>query len=92
MKWSRDRASRPVPPDADCREVARVLQSFLDGELGPEDGETVAAHLAVCEHCNIESATIDAVRDTIRAQRPDLDVDDLSRLEAFVADIDRHAR
>jgi len=92
MTWfRRTAANRPLPDDPDCHEVARVLQSFLDGELGPEDAEKVAAHLALCEPCNIESSTIDAVRDAIRTQRPDIEAQELSRMERFVDDIDRHA-
>ena len=91
MMWFRRApAGRPLPDDPDCHEVARVLQSFLDGELGPEDTEKVAGHLALCEPCDIESTTIDAVRDAIRIQRPDIDAEDLSRLERFVDEIDQH--
>ncbi len=91
MTWFRRGAITPLSAEPDCHEVARVLQAFLDGELGPDNAEKVAAHLAHCEPCDIESNTVDAVRDAIRAQRPDIDVDELGRLESFVNDIDRHA-
>jgi anti-sigma factor (TIGR02949 family) len=92
MMWFRRRAAtQTLPDEPDCHEVARVLQSFLDGELGPEDAEKVAAHLALCEPCDIESSTVEAVRDAIRVQRPDIDTGDLARLERFVDEIDRHA-
>ena len=92
MMWFRRTAAiQPLPDDPDCHEVARVLQSFLDGELGPDDAEKVAAHLALCEPCDIESSTIEAVRDAIRTQRPDIDTQEVARLERFVDEIDRHA-
>ncbi len=84
---SHDPGQPQLPQDPDCHEVGRVLQAFLDGELGPEDGELVTAHLAVCDRCDIESRTVLAVRDAIRRQRPDLDVDRLARLERFVDDL-----
>ncbi len=84
MKLFRRPDPTPLSEQPDCHEVARVLQSFLDGELGPQDAEHVAAHLAACEHCDLESRTVDAVREAIREQRPDLDIDSLTRLEAFV--------
>jgi hypothetical protein len=77
-----DRQNLPSSPD--CHEVGRVLQAYLDGELGPDDAELVAEHLADCDRCEIESRTVLAVRDAIRQQRPDLDIDRLARLERFV--------
>lgn len=41
-----------MPPD--CREVAVVLQSYLDGELPPSKTHLVAEHLEHCERCGIE--------------------------------------
>ena len=85
------RATTPLPDQPSCDQVGRVLQSFVDGELGPQDAERVAEHLEHCGRCGIEAAVVDRVIQTIRRQRPDLDVEALARLEGFVADIDRHA-
>lgn len=41
-----------MPPD--CREVAEVLQSYLDGELPGSKAHLVAEHLEHCERCGIE--------------------------------------
>lgn len=87
MKLFRRSQPTPLPADPDCHEVGRVLQCFLDGELGPADAELVAAHLAHCDRCDLESRTVDAVREAIREQRPDLDIDSLTRLERFVDDL-----
>jgi anti-sigma factor RsiW len=74
----------PLPADADCRQVGAVLQSYLDGELGPDDAGVVAAHLEHCERCGIESETVAQVIDVIRRQRPDLDPQPIERLAGFV--------
>lgn len=34
-----------------CREVIEQLWDYLDGELGPERMEEIAAHLAECGRC-----------------------------------------
>ncbi|MEX2548605.1 MAG: zf-HC2 domain-containing protein [Nitriliruptoraceae bacterium] len=74
----------PLPADADCRQVGAVLQSYLDGELGPEDAGVVAAHLEHCERCGIETETVARVVDAIRRQRPDLDPEPIQRLAGFL--------
>ncbi len=83
MRWRRaDRTPLADPPD--CEQVGAVLQSYLDGELGADDGELVAAHLEHCRRCGIEADTIRQVIDAIRRQRPDLDGAVLDRLRAEV--------
>jgi anti-sigma factor ChrR (cupin superfamily) len=77
-----------VPADPSCEEVGRVLQAYVDGELGPEHAERVAAHLADCERCEIQREIVVAVIRSIRRQRPDLDVAVLDRLAAFVGGLD----
>ena len=78
------RRSAPLPSTPDCGHVAAVLQSYLDGELGPEDAEVVSAHLEHCDRCGIEATTVQRVVDAIQRQRPDLDPEPLQRLEGFI--------
>jgi anti-sigma factor RsiW len=80
----RRRLPLPLPPDPDCHVVGAVLQAYLDGELGPQDAELVAAHLEHCERCQIESTTVEKVVDAIKRQRPDLDPAPIDRLAGFV--------
>jgi predicted anti-sigma-YlaC factor YlaD len=80
----RRRLPLPLPPDPDCHVVGAVLQAYLDGELGPQDAELVAAHLEHCERCRIESTTVERVVEVIRHQRPDLDPEPIERLTGFV--------
>jgi anti-sigma factor (TIGR02949 family) len=84
MRRRRSRLPLPLPPDPDCHVVGAVLQAYLDGELGPEDAELVAAHLEHCERCQIEASTVEQVVDAIRRQRPDLDPAPIDRLAGFV--------
>jgi anti-sigma factor RsiW len=80
----------PLPPKPECHEVGAVLQSYLDGELGPQDAELVAEHLEHCERCEIEATTVTRVVHAIRRQRPDLESDALTRLHRFVDELTDH--
>lgn len=42
-----------LPPD--CREVAKILQAYLDGELPEDQTHLVAEHLEHCDRCGIEA-------------------------------------
>lgn len=77
----------PMPQDPDCGHVAAVLQAYLDGELPPSDAEAVAGHLAHCERCSIEAATVRRVIEAIQRQRPDLDPEALERLGGVVDEL-----
>lgn len=52
-----------LPPD--CREVAEVLQSYLDGELPESKTFLVANHLEHCERCGIEAAVYREVKQSL---------------------------
>lgn len=80
-------AAAPLSAVPACHEVGAVLQAFVDGELGPQDAEKVAAHLRHCERCEIERDVVERVVGTIRRQRPDLDPAVLARLTGFVDDL-----
>ena len=77
----------PLPPRPECHEVGAVLQSYLDGELGPEDAERVAEHLEHCARCEIEVEKVTKVVEAIRRQRPDLEPDVVARMEDFVDEL-----
>lgn len=82
-------ASLPVPftTDPSCEQVGQVLQAYVDGELGPQDAEHVAAHLVHCDRCEIEREVVTEVVGAIRRQRPDLDPAVVDRLTGFVEDL-----
>lgn len=66
-----------------CREVRKVVQSFLDGELSAEHAHLVAAHIAVCEVCGLDARTLDQVRRAVAGLDRGVDPDALARLERF---------
>lgn len=82
----------PPPPEADCGQVAAVLQAYLDGELPPADTDAVAGHLEHCQRCNIEARTVEQVIDAIQRHRPDLARASLDRLAGFVDGLTRDGR
>ncbi len=47
----RRRSPRPL----DCRDVGRVLQSYLDRESDPSLDFELAAHLEACRHCGLDA-------------------------------------
>jgi anti-sigma factor RsiW len=51
MRWSL-RRRRPL----DCRQVGRVLQRDLDGELDPTGKEAVRLHLEDCLRCGLAAS------------------------------------
>ncbi|MFU8840617.1 MAG: anti-sigma factor family protein [Nitriliruptoraceae bacterium] len=63
-----------------CRQVRRMLQSFLDGEVDPLEGELVAAHLESCSRCQVEAEIQQLVIAALRRLRPDLDLAAYTRL------------
>lgn len=72
---------RRLPPD--CREVADVLQAFLDGELGPSQTDLVASHLEHCARCGIDADVYRRVKRTLAALGRPSDEAALARLRAF---------
>ncbi len=75
-----------------CREVHRVLQAFLDGEVDPLQGELVAAHLESCARCQVEEQVLTGVIDALRRLRPDLDLAAYTRLVEVAEELTDHER
>jgi anti-sigma factor RsiW len=82
------RASARTDPGTDdrlgCHEVRRVLQAFLDGEIGAEAADLVAAHLESCTRCRFEADTLARVITELRRVRADLDPAAYARLVTAV--------
>lgn len=70
-----------VPPD--CREVADVLQAYLDGELPDEKMHLVARHLEHCERCGIEAEVYREVKRSLAQLATPPDRATVARLRAF---------
>lgn len=83
MRPFRRRGQRPL----DCRDVRRLMQRFVDGELPPSQTELVAEHLRDCQRCGLSADTFRAVKAALRRLRPDLDVDALTRLHTYADEL-----
>lgn len=69
-----------------CREVARALQAYLDGEL--DDGsELVAAHLEDCRRCGLEESVYTDIKASLARGHADVDPDAIARLRRFGRDL-----
>ena len=67
-----------------CRQVGRLLQSHLDGELDEARSQRVADHLADCLRCGLEAETYQALRAALERRAP-VEPDRLARLQDFGA-------
>lgn len=70
-------------PEATCAEVARVLQSYLDGQVDEMTARRVARHLEACRRCGLEAHTYEAIKQALARRRTDVDADALERLRSF---------
>ncbi|MEO7979337.1 MAG: zf-HC2 domain-containing protein [Sporichthyaceae bacterium] len=77
MVGSRDEAS--------CWEVARALQSALDGGLDDAGARRVARHLELCRRCGLEADTYTAIKATLSRGGREVDPDTVARLREFGA-------
>lgn len=65
-----------------CLQVARLLQSYLDGETDEVTARRVAAHLEDCRRCGLEASAYEEIRGALsRRGRPDAQA--VARLRAF---------
>lgn len=70
-----------------CKDVATVLQSYLDGELEEADIPTVERHLDACRDCGMESEMYDTIKSRIAARSVAVDPAIIDRLQAFTSSI-----
>jgi anti-sigma factor RsiW len=69
-----------------CHQVAKVLQSYLDGEAPQHTSTMVAEHLEECRKCGMEADTYRAIKASIaHTYHPDAQAEDaIERLRDFV--------
>lgn len=75
-RWSRR------PPD--CRQVIRVLQSYLDGELPDDERDVVAEHLRHCQRCGIDARIYRDIKRSLQGLDTPVDRQAIRRLRGFV--------
>ncbi len=69
-----------------CMQVARVLQSYLDGETDEVTARRIAAHLEDCRRCGLEASVYQEIHNAL-ARRADPDSAAVDRLRAFGASL-----
>ncbi|MDR3084368.1 MAG: zf-HC2 domain-containing protein [Streptomyces sp.] len=65
-----------------CMRVARVLQSYVDGETDEVTARRVAVHLEDCRRCGLEAATFREIKNAL-ARREHLNPAAVTRLRGF---------
>lgn len=66
----------------ECRQVARLVQSYLDGEVDGLTADRVGAHLEECRRCGLEAETYAEIKHAL-ARRCDVSAAAVDRLRAF---------
>ena len=66
-----------------CREVGKVLQSHLDGELDELLARRVARHLEMCMRCGMRAETYVEIKRALHRSAGSPPQDALDRLRAF---------
>lgn len=74
-------------PRVDCRQVGRVLQSYLDNGLEPDFAAKISAHLEACRECGLEAETYERIKTSLAAKMPGVDSQAVERLRRFGEDL-----
>ena len=72
---------------ASCREVGRVLQSYLDGQVDDLTARRVSAHLEACRHCGLEAHVYTALKDALARRATRVDPLVIERIQSFGRDL-----
>ena len=71
------------PAGLSCREVAKVLQTHIDGELDSERAAVVQAHLDACLDCGLEADTYQEIKAALGRESLNLPDETISKLKSF---------
>ncbi len=74
-----------------CTEVARRLQSYLDGELDDDRMAQIRAHLDACVHCGLDEEVFSAIKSDLNALSAPAESGALARLREFSASLSEGA-
>lgn len=73
------RRSRPDRP-LSCREVGKILQSYLDRHTDEATATRVAEHLEHCRRCGLEAEVYEDIKASLGRQAEPIPADVLARL------------
>ncbi len=71
----------------DCRQVGKVLQSYLDNNVEPDFTAKISSHLEACRDCGLEAETYRRIKASLAARLPEVDSQTLDRLRSFGEDL-----
>ncbi|CAN5177520.1 zf-HC2 domain-containing protein [soil metagenome] len=83
MRLTRDRPQGALS----CRQVGRLLQAYLDGELPDARTVLVADHLDACLRCGLEASSYRWLKAHLAGLAPGTDGRQLGRLCAFADEL-----
>lgn len=69
--------------EVNCREVGKILQSYLDNDVEEDFTEKIAAHLDACKDCGLEVKTYRQIKTSLASKMPKVEPAALERLQAF---------
>lgn len=69
--------------DVRCKEVGRLLQSYLDGEVDELRARQVSRHLEDCRRCGLAAETYVEIKQALRRSAGPVPDEALNRLRAF---------
>lgn len=81
------RSRRNVSEPVDCRQVARVVQQHIDGELDGEAASAVGRHLEMCRRCGLDAETYRRLKRQLTGLQEPVDADAVERLRRFVNEL-----
>ena len=66
-----------------CREVGKVLQHYLDGNIDEQVAHEIEKHLEECRRCGLESEVYRAIKASLARRAPTLPETTVRRLRRF---------
>ncbi len=79
--WRRIHGSAEI---ANCGEVGRVLQTYLDGELDQFAARRITRHLDLCRRCGMEASTYTEIKASLALRtKSAVDPAAVTRLRTF---------
>ncbi len=84
-------AATSIREMATCLRVARLVQRYLDHEIGPGPARRVRAHLETCRRCGLDIAAYREIKASLAREDAAPDPGALARLRAFATSLEHPA-
>ena len=79
---TRSRFRRPSS-EARCREVKRVINAWVDGEVEEDFAQKIADHLEDCRRCGLAVDIYTRIKESLQSRPPEIDDEAVARLREF---------